>query len=113
MEITLLESIYLNNQDQNPKLSRVSYHDFAQKGQFAGSFQACTPFAQSDTTPIQCHLLCLKNTQRKYISSSLKQAEPLLREYLQFIVNENVKETLTFGQLKKSRRFLTDQIESQ
>lgn len=57
----------------------------------------------------------MKSEHRKYIASNLKQADPLLRDYLMYIVQENVKEdqrALTFMQLTKSKRYLTDQIES-
>ena len=55
MELTLLESIYLNNSSQNPSsLGRLEYKDynFFRKGNFAGQNMCITPFSDSDLTPI-------------------------------------------------------------
>lgn len=134
-EFTLLESIFLNNHAQNPtlmgsrKLEReaeeqtgerktpLTYSDFGshRRSQFAGQPTYSAPFAGSGLSPMQTFLLCMKSEHRKYIASNLKQADPLLRDYLMYIVQENVKEdqrAFTFMQLTKARRYLTDQIES-
>ena len=45
----------------------------------------------------------------------MKNMELMLHDYLELIIQENIKESqkvYSFTHLKKSRRFLTDQIES-
>jgi len=134
-EFTLLESIFLSNHAQNPSLigsrknekesveangekkASLTYNDYGshRRGQFAGQASCSAPFSGSDLAPMQTYLLCMKSEHRKYIASNLKQADPLLRDYLMYIVQENVKEdqrAFTYMQLTKSKRYLTDQIES-
>ena len=72
-EITLLESIYLNNQSQLPSiLSRSQNQEKDNPSsvkrsspstvQYAGSAHLTKPFVCTDLQPLQTYLLCMKNT---------------------------------------------------
>lgn len=124
VEITLLESIYLLNANEIPLKASDNSTTAVQerRSQYAGCSQVMRPFLGTDLQPLQTNLLCMTTAQRHYVSSNLKQSESLLFDYLQHIVQESFSEPdennplkpliLTNSQLKKSRSFLTDQIES-
>lgn len=122
-EVTLLQSIFLNNHQVSfagGKEGAVPRSAVCRRVPFAGAAQHTTVFQGTDLSPLQTFLLCLDGSQRQYITSNFRQMDSLLEDYLAHIVNESLKDgelntsvkTLTYAQLKLSKRFLTDQIDS-
>lgn len=110
-EITLLESIYLNNKVLIPSFGDENENQGNQKtGQFAGSYLTPKPF-ESDLRPMSTHLLCLNDKTRQKISDNLKNLDYQLHDYLKLILDENFPDSMKvypMNLLKKSRRYLAD-----
>lgn len=121
-EITLLESVYLNNEVLLPDSfgnlpkSQLNQSEVPaqsclariRSGQYAGN---CVLSQSSELEPLTTHLLCFNGRSRSSMGSLLKSMDQNLFEYLELIVEDKMKKNqsvLDFSQLKKSRRFLTD-----
>lgn len=115
-EITLLESIYLNNKTLIPQFGEEENKVNQKTGQFSGSCILSLPFgSKSDFYPMSTHLLCLNEKTRMKIFQNLKNMDNQITDYLKLILQENFSanaKVYSLSQLKKSRRYLTDQIES-
>ena len=63
-ELTLLESIYLNNKTLVPQTEAESAISSQPRSQFAGSCFSASPIVKSDLRPMSTHLLCLNSKTR-------------------------------------------------